>query len=225
MKKIILFLLPSKAIKSKILIQDLLINPFYSDKTLLLGFDNENGSNYHLAKKLKCTIFFIKKDYSNLDEYKYDFLISCGWGYKIPNTVIKKSSVVSFNCHSSYLPDYKGRSAYKHYWANCEIKAGVTLHLLSNKFDEGNIIIQKTCNLTLKDSPKSILIKQSNLTKNLIPKAINLMQKKSISTIPQKGGRYFYPISKYKLFFHRTINVLLFLLKVNYRFYTPFKSC
>lgn len=218
----IVFLMPANAIKSNIVMKSILTSYFYKDYSVTFCFDKKEGENIELAKLYNASCLYTDKSYSSLREIEYDLLISCAWGWLIPIDIINKSKVASLNCHSSYLPDYKGGSAYNHYWANCEDFTGATVHFLNEKFDEGNILTQELVAINKKDTANDILIKVSHLTSALIRESILLVEKGDKGFV-QKGGRYFFKVTNYQLYFYRAINKLIKLLKINATYYTKHK--
>ncbi|UTC68213.1 MULTISPECIES: formyltransferase family protein [unclassified Treponema] len=71
-----------------------------------------------------------------------DFFIMCSFGKRIPMEELE--TVKIFNIHYSALPNYKGR--HPTFWATIanEKKIGISLHEVTSKIDEGNIVAQKT---------------------------------------------------------------------------------
>ena len=222
--KKIVFLFPTNAIKSGVLLDSIFENKnFYNNYNLTFCFDSENGKNLDFVKKNNFDYIVVQKDYKNLENITYDILISCGWGWKIPNFIIDKSTLASLNCHSSLLPDYKGGSVYRYYWANCEKYTGATVHFLTEKFDAGNILTQEKILISKKDTSTEILIKVSHLTSVLIRESI-LKVESGEKGYTQTTGRYFFRTSRYKLRLHRLINCLYDFLGISKKWMTPYKD-
>lgn len=150
---------------------------------------------------------------SVLETLNPDFIISCGWHKKISKKVIQKAGVCAINCHSSFLPDYKGLGAYKHAWSNAEAFSGATVHIMEEDFDSGNILAQSKVKIYFWDTPKTILYRISEQTALLIQIAL-LKLEQGQHGIPQlRGeGRYFYSISNIKHVLYRLYNVVAKLL-------------
>lgn len=221
--KKIVFLFPSNAIKSKIVINSIKEHgSFYCDYDLFFCFDAAVGQNVDFAKKHKFKYIIINKEHEINENIDYDFIISCGWGWKIPDSIISRSKIASLNCHSSLLPDYKGGSVYNYYWANCEDYAGASVHYLSNEFDKGNILAQEKISISKEYNPKGILEKVSYLTSVLIRESI-LKAERGDHGDAQVGGRYFYKTNRYKLILHRVVNKILKSLGFKQRWMTPHK--
>lgn len=107
-----------------------------------------------------------------LKKVNYNFLISSGWGYKISEDILKLAKTASINSHNSFLPDYKGLAPYKHVWANVEDFSGITVHIMDENLDTGNILAQQKVRVYWWDSPKTILLRISEHAPTLIMLAI-----------------------------------------------------
>jgi len=117
----------------------------------------------------------------------------------------------ALNCHSSYLPDYKGLGAYKHAWSNNESYAGASVHIMEEKFDTGEIMSQSKVKLFLRDTPKTILTRIAEQTSLLIIIAIFKLEKGDVGQ-PNEGGRYFIKTSNVKHVLHRFFNLMAGIL-------------
>lgn len=218
--KTILLLTPVDSIKGRIVIHSMLTSDFFRNYELIFGFEKTKGVNIDLINGYRYIVVGKKIDKSKLPEY--DILISCGWGWLISEKVINDAKIGAFNCHGSYLPDFKGSSAFFHYWANCMHFAGATIHYLTKKFDEGNIIFQEKVKIHIFDSYFDILRKQSEITAQMLPKAIQLVNEGFPGTI-QEGGRYFFKLSPKRMRLYRLINCFFRIIGSNRRIYTPHK--
>ncbi|RXJ46048.1 formyltransferase family protein [Gelidibacter gilvus] len=224
---------PANAKKTEIVISALIDNPIIRTKPFVLMCETDTGCAVELAIKHKIEIHIVDdiklkspKVIEMLKSLQADVLISCGWSYKIPveHNIYFKYPII--NCHGSVLPDYKGKRAYLHQWANIEGFYGATIHTISDKFDQGEIIIQGKQKLFLKENLIMIHRRLSELTAQLIPQALlmidynlptqnNYMKKNSQS-------RYFYNIKKRKLVLHRLINRFAYYFNLK-KWSTPHK--
>lgn len=227
----ILFLLSFDSIKSRIFFNYL--SEAYKDlkKKYQMGIllSDEDFKNLDLdACPLMPNAFYTYKS-KNLSHYddilllnNFEILVTNGWGHKISNKAIQMVKLCALNCHSSYLPDYKGASVYYAQWANLEKEGGVTCHIMTENFDEGNIIYRQKFKINFLDTPKKILQKASNLSGPIIFKSIDLVLN-NYQGISQKGGRYFMQANKAQLLFYRIWNI--FFSKINFlRLVLPHKT-
>ncbi len=110
----------------------------------------------------------------NIDFYKELFshhnkaiLLSVNYRFILPKDIIKCFNV-GFNLHGSLLPKYRGRTP--HVWAiiNGENKTGVTSHMIVEKVDAGDIIIQKVVNIDDNETGDDIIKKYRKIYPQVI---------------------------------------------------------
>jgi methionyl-tRNA formyltransferase len=73
---------------------------------------------------------------------KADFILVACWPYLLSPDIINATGKAAVNLHPSILPHYRGADPVGEQVERQEKKLGVTLHLLSQKFDQGDIIDQ-----------------------------------------------------------------------------------
>lgn len=210
MKRIkIAILMPSGAKKSRIVCEyfhgsDLIKDDFCFE----IWTDNDNQADFSAftefdVRCIKSNSLDNDDDIAALNEV--DILLVCGWGSLVSSQAIEAPKLTALNCHSSYLPDYKGGSVYLYQWANCESYGGATVHYLSEKFDAGNILARQRFKINKHDTAIDILYKASELTGPLAMQAIYLALNNKIG-ITQHGGRYFKKVRRRRLLFYRFYN-------------------
>jgi methionyl-tRNA formyltransferase len=69
-----------------------------------------------------------------------DFLLVACWPYLIGAEMIASVSKAALNLHPSLLPAYRGADPVGRQIERGELRLGVSLHLLSQRFDAGDII-------------------------------------------------------------------------------------
>ena len=74
----------------------------------------------------------------------------------IPEKILSISNLGGVNLHPSLLPKYRG--AFSCPWAiiNGEKTTGITYHYMNKKFDDGNIILQKSVKITKEETAFSL---------------------------------------------------------------------
>ncbi len=219
---------PSCAVKTRIVLESLLERGFVDANHLLVLSDSaaEDTPLAELCRRAGVAYRAVsdpglQRDVDVLQSFAADFLVSCGWAQKIHADVLDVPAVAALNCHSSFLPDYKGGSVYRHYWANCEPWTGATVHFMTEKFDAGNILAQQRIRVFDWDTPQTLLWRVSELTACLLCEAVLLASQGSKGR-PQSGGRYFYPVSRWRLRAHRLYNRWISRLGFS-RWLTPHK--
>lgn len=103
---------------------------------------NENGVRYYkLIENKQLSEHFLQESAQSL-------IISAGNKYLFPEELLKKINITIINFHNALLPKYPGRNAPS--WAiyNSENEAGATWHYVTADVDAGNILWQKSCEIT-----------------------------------------------------------------------------
>lgn len=82
-----------------------------------------------------------------LREDQADWVILAGFLRKIPSSILKSFTGKIINIHPSLLPKYGGKGMYgahvhKAVIENFEAESGITIHLVNEVYDEGEIIAQ-----------------------------------------------------------------------------------
>jgi len=91
------------------------------------------------------------------NKYNITHLVLAGYLKLIPKFLIDDYPDKILNIHPALLPKYGGKGMYGKYVhsavkANKEKVTGITIHLVNENFDDGNIIFQKKVSLDLDDS-------------------------------------------------------------------------
>jgi len=72
-----------------------------------------------------------------------DVILSFAYPHKLPMQLYQYCPYGVVNCHTSLLPRYRGPSPIFHAIKNNETETGITFHFINEKFDAGDIILQK----------------------------------------------------------------------------------
>jgi phosphoribosylglycinamide formyltransferase-1 len=105
------------------------------------------------------------------------YIILAGFLWLIPDILIQKFPNRIINIHPALLPKYGGKGMYgiKVHEAviqNGEKKSGISIHFVNEKYDEGEIIFQASCDIEEKETPESLADKIHKLEYEHFPKII-----------------------------------------------------
>ncbi len=128
----------------------------------------------YITKKILTEFDSLKK---TLKKYDVDYIILAGFLLKIPYKMINLYSNKIINIHPSLLPKYGGKGMYgknihKAVIKNKEKESGITIHFVNQNYDEGEVIFQKKCQLSSKETVSSLEQKIHRLEFNYLPKKI-----------------------------------------------------
>ncbi len=128
-----------------------------------------------------------------------DLIILIEFGIILPKFIIKIPRLGCYNVHPSLLPKWKGPSPIQYTLLHGDKKTGITFIKINEKIDEGNIILQKKCNILKNDNYITLYNKLINLSKNIINKIIKKIYLNKIIELKQKKiykKNYTYKIKK-----------------------------
>tara|TARA_B100001059_G_scaffold137845_1_gene138030 strand:- start:812 stop:1375 length:564 start_codon:yes stop_codon:yes gene_type:complete len=146
----------------------------------LIISDNPNAYGINYAKKNSIpylTIntknkYFEEKIINYLKKYKITLVCLAGYMKIISKNFIKNFGKNIINIHPSLLPKFKGLNTFSRVLTNKEKKTGCTVHYVNEKLDGGNIILQKSFNISLNDDEKTLKQKTQKLEYSAFPEAI-----------------------------------------------------
>ena len=136
------------------------------------------GGTY--AKKNSIPFFVVdtkKRDFENkmisiLKIYKIEIICLAGYMKIISKNFLERFRKRIINIHPTLLPKYKGLKTYSRIIKNREKKAGCSVHVVNEKLDSGNIIVQKSFYLQASDNELSLKRKTQKLEYLAYPEAI-----------------------------------------------------
>ncbi len=96
-----------------------------------------------------------------LEKNKVTFVVLAGYNKLIPPNVINAYKGKIVNLHPSHLPKHGGKGMYglKVHEAVLEAKekeTGITIHHVTEKYDDGEIIFQEKIKISKDDTPESL---------------------------------------------------------------------
>jgi phosphoribosylglycinamide formyltransferase-1 len=116
----------------------------------------------------------------HLGELKTDLIVLAGFLWKIPDLLLKAYHNRIINIHPALLPKHGGKGMYgmkvhEAVIAAKDKESGITIHLVNEHYDEGEIITQYKVPVDGHDDPFSLSEKIRKLEHNYYPVAIEKM--------------------------------------------------
>lgn len=132
---------------------------------------------------------------------KIDLVINCGTPRILKQNILTAPKLGILNCHPGLLPNFKGCTCVE--WAiYLDEKIGNTVYFMTEGIDEGPIVIKEAVKCKSIDNYSDIRVRVYNKGFDLYIKALIKIEEEGIiqnSLSPQKGGKYFSPISDKKM--------------------------
>ncbi len=124
-----------------------------------------------LKKKKKIKILKKKNiSFKEIKNYNPDLILFYGWSKKVSNLITQRFKCIML--HPSKLPNFAGGSPIQNQIIRNVKKSAVTLFVMNEKIDHGNILIQKELSLlgNLDEIFKRIIKIGTSLTLNILNK-------------------------------------------------------
>jgi len=87
-----------------------------------------------------------------ISDIESDFIVVVAYGRILPKDILYSAKYAPINVHFSLLPKYRGAAPVNWAIVNGEEQTGVTTMLMSEGLDEGDILLQKSVEIDLKNS-------------------------------------------------------------------------
>lgn len=112
-----------------------------------------------------------------LREFSTDLLVLAGFLWLLPPSIINAYPDRILNIHPALLPKYGGRGMYgqkvhEAVIANGETRSGISIHLVNEQYDSGDILFQAECPVLPNDSADSLASRIHELEYLHFPKVI-----------------------------------------------------
>ena len=121
-----------------------------------------------IAEEKGIPTLMIKKDeftamgyVESLHNAEIQFIVLAGFLWKVPEVLVRAYPKGIINIHPALLPKYGGKGMYgsrvhEAVIAAGEKESGITIHWVNENYDEGGIIYQAKCEVTLSDTPETL---------------------------------------------------------------------
>ena len=125
-----------------------------------------------------------------LREKQVTWVVLAGFLWLVPEYLVHAYRGHMVNIHPALLPDYGGKGMYgmhvhRAVKAAGEEASGITIHLVNDRYDEGDILFQASCRLEPDDTPESIARKVQSLEhRHFAPVLERLMADAAAKTPP-----------------------------------------
>jgi len=165
-----------------------IIQYFKSNKEIeIVGILTNSESAGVIARAEKADVVaqvFSKSDFEEgspildfLKSKEVDVVILAGFLLKIAPKIVSQYPDRIINIHPALLPKYGGKGMYGHFVHeavinNQETESGITIHLVNNEYDEGEIIFQAKCSIHPQMGSKQLAAKVQQLEHQHYPKVI-----------------------------------------------------
>ncbi len=135
----------------------------------------------------------IKKSSNDiLSKYRPELIIVASYGQIIPKSILEYPKYKCLNVHVSLLPKLRGAVPMPMAILHGFKSTGVTLQVMSEKMDEGDIIAQKEFKIEEKETTETLTNKSAQYARVLIKKVLHSWVKGNVQATSQNHGEATY---------------------------------
>ncbi|MCK9370779.1 hypothetical protein M0R04_12790 [Candidatus Dojkabacteria bacterium] len=128
--------------------------------------------------------------YNEIVALKPNIFLSISYLRKIKNDLL--DSCLCVNLHNAKLPEYRGRNMFAHAIQNEEEFYYCTLHLMTDGFDEGDIIAERKEEIKFDDTSKTLYDRIQDLAYEMFIQEFNSILDGTFKTRPQVGTPHYF---------------------------------
>lgn len=137
----------------------------------------ERAKRYHIPSRVFTRDQFSSEVLVWLKDEGITHIVLAGFLWLIPNAFVMAYPNKIINIHPALLPKFGGKGMYgmkvhEQVRKLNEAKTGITIHLVNEKYDDGTILYQATCDVKLTDTPHQIAENVHQLEHEWYPKVI-----------------------------------------------------
>ncbi len=154
-------------------------------KVILVISNNPNAGVLGRCQRLEVDTMVASRDdfYHNskvlhqLLSLQPDVIVLAGFLWLLPKEIVSAFHGKIVNIHPALLPDFGGKGMYGHHVHEAVLKSGqktsgITIHLVNEKYDEGDILFQAKTEITAGETPESLAKKIHQLEHTHFPVVI-----------------------------------------------------
>ncbi|EKE25006.1 MAG: hypothetical protein ACD_5C00331G0007 [uncultured bacterium] len=146
-----------------------------------------------LAEEKKIPVFqpikFNSEAVESLRQLKPDLVIVAAYGKIIPSSALEIPGFGCINVHVSLLPKYRGPSPIQNALLNGETETGITIMLMDEGVDTGDILMQEKVAILPNDNTQTLTEKLSQKGADTLLKTIPLWIEQKIEPAPQDNSK------------------------------------
>ena len=154
-------------------------------KVVAVFSNNPNALVIEKANKLKVPTFVFSRDelksevfLQKITAFKPDLIVLAGFLWQFPERIIMAYKNKIINIHPALLPKFGGKGMWGNHVHKAVLEAkekesGATVHFVTPGIDEGEIILQKSFEISESETVESLAKKIHEVEYEIFPKAIN----------------------------------------------------
>lgn len=120
-----------------------------------------------------------------IERVKPDLILASNWRRRIDSQLLSHARLGGINVHRSLLPKYAGFAPINWAVASGETVTGVTIHVLADGLDTGDIVAQESVSIETEDTATTVFEKMRPVVARLVSRALTEIEAGTAHYIPQ----------------------------------------
>ncbi len=121
-----------------------------------------------------------------------DIIIVGSWGEKFSKKTILTPKLATINCHPAMLPAHRGPNPYMSAILTGEEMTGITFHLMDEKFDTGEILLQKEVPILFTDNGYTLKLRCAQTARLALKELLPQVENGAINPVKQDENKASY---------------------------------
>lgn len=126
---------------------------------------------------------------AKIKKLKPDLIIVAAYGKILPKAILEIPGFGCINVHASLLPKWRGASPIQNTLLNGETETGVTIMLMNEGMDTGDILAQKKINIGPDETKEDLFFRLTDEGKKLLLETVPLWVERKIIPTPQDNAQ------------------------------------
>jgi len=148
-------------------------------------FDTRTWLDHEKIPRIPCPSVNAPQFVEYVKSLNIDLIVVCIFPQIFKAAILQTPRLGVFNCHPSLLPRYGGPEPGFWMLKNGESVAGVTVHVMTEKIDAGDIVAQQELIIGENENAGQLLQRQHYAAATLLTEAVNAMAQGTINLRPQ----------------------------------------
>ena len=186
------------------------LESFFDEKFLITKFDKNiiDSSKKRGIKLFDASQLYQKKCLNEISKLDIDIVLVCTFSFLIPKQILSTAKIAAINFHPSLLPKYRGAIPEICVIYNGEKKTGISFHLMTEKFDKGNLILQRKLDVQDNDTTVSLKKKLSSHARDSLKDLFTIIRLRNLKGEIQKEAEASYcKLERNSNFIYRDLTV------------------
>lgn len=126
---------------------------------------------------------------THIQQQKPDVIVTLAWPKKFNSDLLALPSLGCINCHPSILPAYRGLYPISAAILANEKETGITFHVMTEEYDTGDILLQKTLPITPVETGLTLMDKCGKIATDSLTELLDGLSSGSLHPLPQNNSR------------------------------------